>query len=229
MTSIKTLKTLEALEEDPEKPPVQDQEQIITSIQVSKALDELEEDPAKPLKRQDQKDPTSITIGLITAAHGVRGEVKVQAFTQCPQDVVSYGPLAIEDESFNRHRYPIEYWRVSKTNVVIKLQGVDDRNAAENLINREVILERSSLSELPQEEYYHVDLIGLTVVDEHQLCLGTISAVNNFGAGDILEITSLDGAELSIPFIKQFVLRIDLEARYVVIAMPASYLNEARS
>src|SRR5262245_24074210 len=125
-----------------------------------------------------------VCIAQIGAAHGVRGEVRLKAFTQDPLSVAGFGPLEAEDG----RRIEIETVRPAKDMLVARLKGVTDRNAAEALTNLRLYVARERLPEVEDDEFYHADLIGLAATTSDGAPFGIVKAVHNFGAGDLLEI-----------------------------------------
>src|SRR5262245_31510531 len=138
-----------------------------------------------------------VLMAVIGAAHGIKGEVRVKTFTGDPMALGEYGPL------HGRDGRPFEVLdlRLQGNIVVARLKGIGDRSAAEALTGTELFVERAALPDkLEEEEFYHADLIGMDVLDERGNQLGKVTAVQNFGAGDILEVKGpgLNGAW--IPF-----------------------------
>ncbi|HZP71424.1 MAG TPA: ribosome maturation factor RimM [Pseudolabrys sp.] len=160
-----------------------------------------------------------ICVARIGAAHGVRGEVKLWSFTEDPAAVATYGPLETEDGT---RRFEIESLRAAKDHFVARLSGVGDRNAAEQLRNLELYIPRSRLPKInDRDTYYHADLIGLDAVTPDGVQIGTVHALHNFGAGDIIEIMPVGSGEpLILPFNDVTVPRIDLEAKQIVLVRP---------
>jgi 16S rRNA processing protein RimM len=160
-----------------------------------------------------------ICIARIGAAHGVRGEVKLWSFTEDPAAVKAYGPLESED---GKQRFEIENMRPAKDHFVARIAGVSDRDAAERLRNLELYIPRARLPTInEQDTYYHADLIGLDVVTPEGVQVGTVHALHNFGAGDIIEIMPVGSGEpLMLPFNDITVPRIDLEAKQIVLVRP---------
>jgi 16S rRNA processing protein RimM len=160
-----------------------------------------------------------ICVAQIGAAHGIRGEVRLRSFTQDPMAVTSYGPLESEDGS---RRFTIEALRPAKDIFVARLAGVADRDAAEKLTNTKLYVSRDKLPPIEDDEtFYHADLVGLAAVTPDGAALGTVSAVLNFGAGDILEIKLAAGEPLMVPFTDAVVPEIDMKARRIVVVPPA--------
>jgi 16S rRNA processing protein RimM len=161
-----------------------------------------------------------ICLGQIGAAHGVRGEVRLHSFTSEPAAIVSYGPLETEDGSV----VEIESLRPAKDHFVARLSGVADRNAAERLVNTKLYVPRERLP-APREpdEFYHADLIGLAAVDRAGKPIGTVVAVHNFGAGDLIELRPTAGDQTEfLPFDEATVPQIDVAGGRVTIDRPAA-------
>ena len=159
-----------------------------------------------------------VRVARIGAAHGIRGEVKLWPFTQDPMDVASYGPLETEDGA---RRFEIETLRPAKDFLVARLVGVGDRDAAEKLTNLELFVPRERLPDIEDADtYYHADLIGLAAVTAEGVTLGTVTAIHNFGAGDIIEIAQAGGAPLMLTFTEAAVPKIDLAAKQIVVVPP---------
>jgi 16S rRNA processing protein RimM len=157
-----------------------------------------------------------ICVAQIGAAHGIRGEVRLRSFTQDPAAVAGYGPLESEDGA---RRFTIEALRPAKDHFVARLAGVDDRDAAEKLANLKLYVSRDRLPPIEDNDtYYHADLVGLVAVTPDGTALGTLTAVHNFGAGDLLEIKPQGGGEpLMVPFTETAVPEIDMKTRRMVV------------
>jgi len=162
-------------------------------------------------------------MAVIGAAHGIRGEVRVKTFTGDPLALADYGPLHARDG----RSFEILDIRPQGNVVVVRFKGVADRNAAEALNGTELFVDRSALPDDVEEgEFYHADLIGLAVRDENDVMLGRIAAVQNFGGGDILEVTGerLKGA--LIPFTEAAVPVVDIGGGFVRIDSVAAGLTD---
>jgi 16S rRNA processing protein RimM len=156
-----------------------------------------------------------ICLGQIGAPHGVRGEVRLRSFTANPDAITSYGPLETEDGNVVR----IESLRRAKDHFVARLAGVSDREAAERLTNVKLYVLRVRLPAPDQaDEFYHADLIGLAAVDRGGNNLGTVIAIHNFGAGDLIEIKPTNGGVTKIlRFDEATVPVVDLAAGQLVV------------
>ena len=126
----------------------------------------------------------NILVGKIVAPQGVRGEVRVQAFTENPMD---FKTLDVKSNAFNDGDFKFVRALPSSTVVIAKIRGVDDRNMAETLRGTELFIERGALPDLDTDEFYQADLIGFAVVRGGQK-IGTVECFQNYGAGDIIEM-----------------------------------------
>ena len=160
-----------------------------------------------------------ICVAQIGAAHGVRGEVRLRSFTQDPLAFNSYGPLESEDGA---RRFKIETLRPAKDHFVARIAGIEDREAAEKLTNVRLYVPRDRLPPVEDDEtFYHADLVGLAAVTADGAPLGTVAAIHNFGAGDIVEIKRDGGEPLLVPFTDAAVPKIDMAERRMVVVPPA--------
>jgi 16S rRNA processing protein RimM len=159
-----------------------------------------------------------VCLGQIGAPHGVRGEVRLRSFTADPDAIGAYGPLETEDGQVVQ----IESLRRAKDHFVARLAGVADRDAAERLTNVKLYVLRERLPAPDHaDEFYHADLIGLAVVNREGSKLGTVVAVHNFGAGDLIEVRPTDGNTTQmLPFNEATVPVVDLAAGRLVVEPP---------
>jgi 16S rRNA processing protein RimM len=159
-----------------------------------------------------------ICVARIGAAHGTGGEVRLWPYTAGAEDVASYGPLQTADGA---RTLEIVSLRPGKGFLVARLKGVTDRTAAETLCNTELYVPRARLPEPEPDEFYHADLIGLRADDTAGQTVGTVIAVHNFGAGDVLEIAPAAGGEtLMHPFSMAAVPGVEIAAGRIVVLMP---------
>ncbi len=159
-----------------------------------------------------------ICVAQLGAAHGVRGELRLWSFTQDPAAVRNYAPLTSED---GRRQFTITAFRPAKDHFVVRLAGVDTRDAAEALTNTKLFVTRDNLPAPDEDEFYHADLIGLAAEGADGTRIGTIVAVHDFGAGDILEILPEGGgASLMFAFTKATVPTVDFATGRVIIEPP---------
>ncbi|HEY2757550.1 MAG TPA: ribosome maturation factor RimM [Pseudolabrys sp.] len=172
-------------------------------------------EPASPPGEAAKK----VRVARIGAAHGVRGEVKLWPFTEDPLAVADYGPLETED---GKRQIEIESVRPAKDHLVARIVGVDDRNAAELLRNIDLFVPRDRLPPIEDDDtYYYADLIGLAAVTPDGDAIGTVLALHNFGAGDVIEIQPASGvATLMLPFTEAIVPEVDVKGGRVVVVVP---------
>jgi 16S rRNA processing protein RimM len=163
-----------------------------------------------------------VCIGAIAGAHGVNGVVRVKPFTEQPEDVAAYAPVT--DESGSR-TFALRYIGPAKGAVLVRIEGVGDRDAAEALKGVRLYVPRSSLPAPAEEEFYHADLIGLAVVDAEGSEIGRVRSVEDYGAGDLLEVELTSGRLVMLPFTRAVVPEIDLAAGRLVVVPPAGLLD----
>jgi 16S rRNA processing protein RimM len=164
--------------------------------------------------------PPRILVGVFGAAHGIRGEVRLKSYTADPAAIGAYAPLS--DEGGARS-FAIENLRpIGKDMFVARVAGVADRSAAEALNGTELFVPRDALSAPEEEEFYYADLIGLRVEKEDGQIFGSVVAVHNFGAGDILEIappaTAANKTTAMLAFTRALVPIVDVPAARIVVA-----------
>lgn len=158
-----------------------------------------------------------ICVARIGAAHGVRGAVKLWTFTEDPLAVKHYGPLMTRDGA---RQFEVMHVREARDHLVATLKGVASREDAERLNGLELYVPRDKLPETDEGEYYHADLIGLAAVNTANEPLGRVTAIHNFGAGDIIEIAPAHGPTMMLPFTNAVVPTVDLAGGRVVIELP---------
>ena len=163
-------------------------------------------------------DGARVCLGQIGAAHGVRGEVRLRSFTSDPAAITDYGPLETEDGRV----LEIETLRPAKDHFVARLAGIRDRDAASALTNAKLYAPRERLPQTENaDEFYHADLIGLAAVDQTGRTLGTVVAIHNFGAGDLIEVRPQTGGSTElVPFDTTHVPEVDIASGRIVVHPP---------
>lgn len=161
-----------------------------------------------------------IAVARIGAAHGVRGEVRLKSFTSDPMAVRAYGRL----EAGDGRSFTITAARPaagkSPDMLVVRLEGVSTREDVEALNGLELSVPRDRLPPAAEDEFYHSDLIGLDATMTDGETVGTVVAIQNFGAGDLLEIAPSSGSTVLVPFTRAVVPEIDITGGRVVIDPP---------
>jgi len=163
--------------------------------------------------------PKRLLMGRIGAAHGIKGEVRIVSFTEEPLTLVDYGPLATNKPGLI---IEIESARATTNVLVARIKGVGDRNAAERLNGVELYVDRDRLPATDDEEdYYHADLIGLEARLIDGTTLGTVTAIPNYGASDLIEVRDRrTGDTYLYPFTKTVVPEVRIADGYLVIEVP---------
>lgn len=165
-------------------------------------------------------------VARFGAPHGVRGDVKLWSFTEDPLAVVGYGPL----QSADGRTFEIENLRPAKDFLVARVAGVSDRTAAETLRNVDLYIERERLPAIEDDDtWYHADLIGLAALAADGAQIGTVTAVHNFGAGEVIEIAPASGGPtLMLPFTESAVPEVNVKAGRMIVVLPSEGDDVAR-
>lgn len=158
-------------------------------------------------------------MGRIGGAHGIKGEVRIQSFTEDPMALAGYGPLATVKAGLT---IEIEAARLADKMLVARLKGVTDRTAAERLNGIELFVDRDKLPATDDEDdFYHADLVGLEARLTDGAIIGKVIAVPNYGAGDLLEVRNdRSGDTFLYPFTKAAVPEVHVKQGYIVIDPP---------
>jgi 16S rRNA processing protein RimM len=162
-----------------------------------------------------------ILVGVFGAPHGIRGEIRLKSYTADPAAIRTYGPLL--DVSGTR-RFVIEALRPTGKNMfVARVKGVSDRESAQALNGTQLFVTRDVLPVPEEEEFYYADLMGLRVENERREVLGSVIALHNFGAGDILEIApppdAADKITAMLAFTRALVPIVDVARGRIVVSV----------
>lgn len=159
-----------------------------------------------------------ICVGAIAGAFGVRGEVRLKSFCAEPEAIASYAPLFTEDGA---RSFAVTITRAIPGGLAARLSGITTKEEADAVRGTSLFADREKLPNLPDDEFYHADLIGLPVFDTGGVQLGTVRAIYNHGAGDILEIHAPGRrTALLLPFTKAVVPTVDLTAGRIIADPP---------
>ncbi len=166
----------------------------------------------------------SVLVAVIGAPHGVRGELRVKTHTQDPMALATFGSL--RDDAGNL--YEVTSIRPAGNVVVVRLSGIDSREAAEALKGRSLHIARALLSydTLEDDEFFQTDLVGLVARDGKGRTYGTVRSVHNFGGGDILELAGGGKRAVMIPFTEAAVPEIDVAAGFILVDPVAAGLDD---
>jgi 16S rRNA processing protein RimM len=161
--------------------------------------------------------PERVLLGRITGAQGLKGEVVVHSYADRPEDIAAYGPLS---DAEGQRTLELTVVRVAEKGVIARVAGIGDRTQAEALKGTELWVERARLPETQEGEFYHADLVGLRAVAPDGTEIGEVVAVQNYGAGDLLEIRLANTRRTElVAFTDAFVPEIDVGAGRVVVRM----------
>jgi 16S rRNA processing protein RimM len=158
-----------------------------------------------------------VLLGEIGPAQGLKGEVRIRSYTEEPAAIARYGVL--EDE--HGRLIEIESLRVTPKALIARIKGVTTREGAEALARTRLYVSRDRLPARNHEEWYHADLIGLAAIGQNGEMIGTVVAIQNFGAGDLIEVKpSSGGATVLVPFTRDTVPEVDVEGGRLTLAPP---------
>lgn len=168
-----------------------------------------------------------ICVGAIAGSYGVRGELRVKSYCAVPEDIETYTPLWSEDRS---RQFALAILHPIKNGFAARITDVSTKEEADALRGTALYADRDQLPSLPDDEFYHADLIGLSVYDTGGVLLGTVKTVQNHGADDLLEL-QLAGTSATtfLPFTKAAVPTVDLASGRIVADPPHGVLPETET
>jgi 16S rRNA processing protein RimM len=159
-----------------------------------------------------------VCVAAIAGAYGVKGEVRLKSFCAVPEDVATYGPLTTEDGA---RAFELRLGRPVKGAFAATLSGIGSKEAADALKGTRLYADRAAMPALPDDEFYHADLLGLAVFDTGGVQIGRVHALHDHGAGDLLEVHGPGLSQtLLIPFTREAVPTVDLTEGRVVVDPP---------
>lgn len=155
-----------------------------------------------------------VFLAAVIGAHGLKGEVRLKTFTET---LARYRKLHARDGRV----FTVAHLKSVKADeAVASFTEVRDRTSAESLKGLELFVARDALPAAGENEFYHADLIGLSAMDQEDRVIGTVKAIHNYGAGDVIEIARGEGETVMLPFARDFVPLVDIANARVVIAVP---------
>ena len=167
------------------------------------------------------------TIGKVTGVHGLDGNLKIWSFAESIETFRAGRTVLLQIEDGNTKPYTIEKAQPYKKGALLLLEGICDRNAAENVVGCEILIRRDQLPEPEEDTWYWQDLLGLTVVDDVEGYLGDITDIFPTGANDVLVVTGKDDQkqerEILIPMHDHFVRDVDLNNGVMTVTLPEDY------
>ena len=170
-----------------------------------------------------------LIVGRVTGAYGVKGWIKVFSWTDPREGIARYNPWFLGREGRGDWRQvTLESARRHGKTVIAKLDGVDDRDAAQALTGRDIAIDETQLEALGEDEFYWRELIGLRVSNRQGSSLGTVSKLMETGAHDVLVITDAAGRDHLVPYVPgHSVLEIDLPAGSMIVDWELDWLDDA--
>jgi len=163
-----------------------------------------------------EKNNSLVCLGEIVSAHGIKGAVNIKTYTENPKFICNFDSVYDSDGV----SYNLKFISAKSAYIIASIEGVSDRNAAEELIGKKLFLERNALPEISDGEFYYEDLIGLEVRSRDGKSLGSVHYMHNFGAGDIIEINLSNGKSEMILFNDDNVPEVNIPDGYIIVDMP---------
>ncbi|WP_187430538.1 Ribosome maturation factor RimM [Roseobacter fucihabitans] len=159
-----------------------------------------------------------VCVGAIGGSYGVRGELRIKSFCAVAEDIESYSPLTCDT---GNRAFHLALIRPIKNGFVARIAEVTGKEEADALKGTQLFARRDQLPSLPDDEYYHADLIGLQVLDTGGTLLGSVKNVLDHGAGDLLDIQRPGSSEtVLLPFTRVAVPTVDLGMGRIVVDPP---------
>ena len=163
-----------------------------------------------------------IQIGVIVGASGIKGLLKVKIFLVEPEIIKKLGPVMLNSSI---KKLKIDFIRKQKNLAIIKLDGIEDRNKVELLINKKLYIDIKQLPILKKNEFYSYQLIGLRVERRNKKKLGIVKNIDNFGADDLIEVETINKKTIFLPINKENILKIDLNNKKIIVEPMKGLLN----
>ncbi len=154
-----------------------------------------------------------VKVGQITAPVGIKGEIRVFPYTDGTARFSDIEKLFLGDEKILRR---VEKIRADKNLIILKLEGIDDRNTSETLRGKDLFVPKDDY-ELDEDSYFYDDLIGCSIVTEDGLTAGILTNIIQNTAQDLYEIKTEDGKSFLLPAVKEFILDVDIENKRIKV------------
>lgn len=175
--------------------------------------------------RSASDDPSdAVLVGRVLRVHGLRGELKVETWSDVEGRFDRGAPLRVLLREGGEERRVVERVRVDRGTLLVKLESVDDREAAERLRGARLAIDEDEVPEPPEGFYYHYQLVGCRVHDRSIGPLGDVADVVEDGGGTLL-LVEHDGRSLLVPFVDAFLGEVDLEARRIEVDLPEGLIE----
>ncbi|MCL1141437.1 ribosome maturation factor RimM [Shewanella gaetbuli] len=163
-----------------------------------------------------------IVLGKLGSSHGIKGWLKITAYTDSVEGIFDYSPWLINDQGQWRE-VKVNQWRPQGKAVIAELEGVTTREQAQILTNCEIAIMPEQMKELADDEFYHRDLIGCEVTNNNGYNMGFVDQIVETGSNDVLLVKAnakdaFGKAERMIPFVpEQFILKVDLQGKQILV------------
>ena len=162
---------------------------------------------------------TLVTIGRVIKARGLRGEIKVEPLSNVLDRFKFLHEITLELKNGENINFNIEYSRISGVNIILKLNGIDDRDAAEKLRSAYINVTLDNVAPLDNKSYYIFDLVGMGVFDSGNNKIGSVTRIEQYPANDVI-VVEKETEEIIIPAIKEFIVGIDLKSKKLTVNLP---------
>ena len=151
----------------------------------------------------------------MVSPHGIKGQIRIETDSDNPNRFQKNASISIADQAFTI----TSSQEISSKYLLLSLEGVTTRQKANDLQGSSISVETAAIPELPIDTYYHYQLIGMSVLDEHSVLLGTISEILNTGANDVYVVIDHEN-ELLIPAVANVILMVDVKTNMMKISLP---------
>lgn len=158
-------------------------------------------------------------MGKITKTHGVDGEVYVLPLTDDPARFTLLSDVLIEENGLLK-KYKVDHARVSGGRTVLKLSGVNDKESAEHILGRYILINKADAVQLPEDSFFISDIVGCEVIDEGGTVLGKVTDVLQTGGNDVYTVTDPSGKEILMPALKSVFIKVDIKKKILTARLP---------
>ena len=166
------------------------------------------------------KNDKNVFVGKVSSPHGIKGWVKVISYTDPLENILSYKEWFIINEEGEKP-FSIEDFRIQGKRIIVKLDGIQDRNSAEDLKNKEILVSRIDLPKLEKNTYYWNDLLDLPVLDKKGKQIGKVDSLFETGSNDVLVVVNESKERFLVPFImEEVIIKVDLAKEFITIDWP---------
>ena len=166
------------------------------------------------------KNDKNVFVGKVSSPHGIKGWVKVISYTNPIENILSYREWLIANEGGDKS-FSIEDSRIQGNKIIVKLDGVEDRNSAEDLKNKEILVSRKELPKLEKNTFYWNDLLNLPVMNQKGKQIGKVDSLFETGSNDVLVVVNESKERFLVPFImEEVIIKVDLAKEFITIDWP---------